>query len=173
MKLSEESFENPLKDSQANRRWQPTILPIFHVYSWATKGLAIASIPSTGQINTTAVPLEKECQKPALIQMPEKDLVNAPADNQAKGACVIGEPGYDQSRILVNTRYDAKCPNLYGSSGSLRCSMQSSRTIFRRGSKLKSEKYQFPKYWHQLKAKCIESVLTPSAPHCTPSHPRT
>ncbi len=26
-------------------------------YSWETKGLAMASIPSTGHINTTAVPL--------------------------------------------------------------------------------------------------------------------
>merc|ERR1719278_2037046 len=64
-------------------------------YSWATKGLAMASMPSTGQINTTAVPLQTT-----------------------------------RPRVRVSS------VSLNGSSGSLRCSMQSSRTIFRRGSKL-------------------------------------
>ena len=61
-------------------------------YSWATKGLAMASIPSTGQINTTAVPLERVHQKMILGLF-------EPADNQAQGACVISKPDQSSSKF--------------------------------------------------------------------------
>ena len=65
-------------------------------YSWATKGLAMASIPSTGQINTTAVPLEgREHQQIILGRI----QIFEPADNQAQGACVISQPDRNSSKF--------------------------------------------------------------------------
>ena len=64
-------------------------------YSWATKGLAMASIPSTGQINTTAVPLERAHQQIILGRI----QIFEPADNQAQGACVISQPDRNSSKF--------------------------------------------------------------------------